>query len=315
MIKGTEMVLHKGIDGKMYKLRLKVPYNFDLELIDRVKELKDKHPDIEYFFYLPCDPKDCYTTKRKPGLIVPSDDEYLKHISYLNKKDFDFEVLFQQPGLILSDEVLKKYIDLDAKRFTFYEDQNAIRIKELVPSAYTAASITKVFRPEEIKNRNLSMYDEICLFFWYNRNLDVIEQLPKKFEYSIIPNTGCKVNCSMHLIHWFNSKLLFDSISKSCIYTDESLSSCVSLEDYINWFSKYISILKLVDRSSPSDEIIDSLVYYSGGSLDLIKKCSFLEKLLRGHSRDYYNIKSSFPFSITEARFKELLEIAQKDNI
>lgn len=289
-------------DEKIYKYKLKIPYNFNAVLVDKIKDIKARHNDIEYFFYLPCSNKDGYNTRQNYMTEPASWEEYIHHIKYIKNQGFDFEVLFQQPGQILKKDVLQRYIDLGATRFTFYEDENASLLKKIDSNLYTCASITKVLRPDQIDKSILSMYDEICLFFWYNRNIKYIDNLPKDFNYSILPNTTCSANCSTHLAHWFGS-LALDNAFKTirCPYRG-TVPVSFTRNDFMKYFLKNISTLKITDRTSPLQKIVDAVAYYSG---DIEK----IENLIEDHPKEYFNLNISFPKSISAIDVEKVYQL------
>ena len=128
------------------------------------------------------------------------------------------------------------------------------------------------------------MYDEIVLYFWFNRHLDFIKQLPSKYKYSILVNCYCYYACKYAKIHWYK-------------YRGTDISYCNSTEDEYNnkniyikpsdliYFDKYVNSFKLLDRIDDTESIMNALENYINNYRKL-ESFEFNKDL-----EDYYNIK------------------------
>lgn len=204
--------------------------------------------------------------------------QYSRLLKECLNNGFPVEVLMQSLKPI-PDDVFKKYLDLGVRKFTITQDFNAYRLKELAPNAFISASITKALSPEEIEHNDLSMYDEVCLYFFFNFNFDAIKALPKKIEYSICGNTGCMPFCRQCLNHWFSNEM------SDCMYAREHLDDYrpgFTYTEYKKWLANDISRIKLLDRLSSYEQQVAAI-------------SEFFREDLPVHDYAYFNKQKVFP--------------------
>lgn len=189
----------------------KFPYDFDVTtlntlttLLNDCNENNSNRVGISSV-YLPAFKEHCNSARDDEiNKNLPSTwDEYAEHIKLILASGYTPDILIQEPQKILDAHTIQLYLNLGVNTFTVAEDDNAKLIKQLCPNAYIIASITKVLSPDEINNLDNTLYDEVCLYFWYNRNIKTIHNLPTHFKYSIIVNAWCSCTCASCYEHWF----------------------------------------------------------------------------------------------------------------
>lgn len=250
---------------------IKLPYNFDFRLIDEYEKILNNpqinlNKDEVLSIYLPCFREDGCNTRKHMAAGISTWEEYVWHIKYILQYNFVIDILFQGQDLI-EDNVIQKYLDLGITHFTVSNDALARRIKKLKPNAYITASIVKLLTPEEIKNNEeLEIYNEICLYFWYNREFDIIKELPKKYHYQMLVCSVCDPCCKHCFIHWNLSQPEIDQLHWKCPWGYNPLmvlKSCYLNRDVIEKFlPDTIYSLKLPGREYQTYQIIDSLQGY-----------------------------------------------------
>jgi hypothetical protein len=174
------------------------------------------------------------------------------------------EILFQTVnGVRVSDDIIKKYMDLGIHRYVVTNDATAYRIHELDPEAFVTASMTKLLKPEQIMNDDLSMYDEICLFFWYAQALDVVKTLPKKYEYSLIGGMHmCYTQCTACITHWYEHSKDFACPYRGSEFTGNDITTraCSFTNiDYQKFWKPYLQRVKIYDRNSDHFQVQQAL--------------------------------------------------------
>lgn len=160
-------------------------------------------------------------------------------------------LLLQQNNFCIDDELLAYYINLGFNKFCVGSIEQAKQIKKFLPSAEVIASITmKITYEEFISNNKLEIFDGFVLFFTFNRDLDLIKKLPKKYKYILLVNCGCNIHCDgTH--HWFASRT-FEEGNKPEQHRCPNKIKPTYWKDTIrirpmdlNIFDPYISIYKL----------------------------------------------------------------------
>lgn len=146
--------------------KFEVPYNFDMKLIDKLKET-DFRKNISCV-YLPCFYLDGDNSRK--NLIFeekyPKDwEEYKKHLLKIKELSYP-RVLFQEGT---SFNTIKKYYSLGVKKFCLTDDKLAKEIKSNYKDVELILSITRCIKDDELQNGDLSMYDKIVLPFRYCR--------------------------------------------------------------------------------------------------------------------------------------------------
>ena len=198
---------------------------------------------------------------------------------------FPVEVLMQSLDKIPLD-TFKRYLDLGVRKFTIAQDFNAIALRELDEDVFISASITKALSPTEICDNDLSMYDEVCLFFFYNFNFDAIKSLPKNIEYSICGNTGCMPFCQQCLNHWFSNEMA------DCRYNrakGNGWEPGFTYEEYKLYLDKHISRVKILDRLSSFEQMVECTE-------------AFFDTTRPIHDYDYFNKQKEFPRILNKER-------------
>ena len=168
--------------------KFEIPYNFCKQGLEDMLKYEN-YDDIQIMWgvdwidsvYLPAFCEDSQTTRLELKIHPLEWFEYVDHISYIQDKGLSPDVLLQGDKKIDIDTI-GKYIDLGIDKFIVKEDANAKLIKDNFPNAMTTASITKMLTVEELKDKDLSMYDRIVLDFRLN-DLDVVKSLPKNHKY------------------------------------------------------------------------------------------------------------------------------------
>lgn len=210
---------------------------------------------------------------------------YVRLLKECQNAGYEPEILMQQLDKI-SDDTFKKYLDLGIKKFTISQDFNAVRLKELAPDCFISASITKALSPDEIRDNDLSMYDEVCLYFFYNFNFDAIKALPKKIEYSICGNTGCMPFCRQCLNHWFSNEM------SDCRYDRRGNSDwepSFTYKEYNQFLRGDIARIKILDRLNTFEMMRDSVIQFFDESRPM-------------HEYAYFNKQKVFPDIINKER-------------
>ena len=215
--------------------------------------------DFEFVsVYFPCWIGDGESARMWDQTYPQSYESYVERLKLLDVYGYPKEVLLQQSEVI-DKSIIEKYLDLGVRRFTVRNDENARQIKELCGNeAHVMASVTKCLSPDEIKNDpNLQWYDEICLYFFYNRNVDSIKDLPKKYDYCLMPNIACSPHCKLALIHWFEPNL--ERQEMKCMRnhggTNEEMGS-VSRAEYDKYFSDMIHTVKIIGREMDAESVL-----------------------------------------------------------
>lgn len=259
--------------------QFEVPYNFKEGYVE---EMLRNHDLIKYIkcTYLPAWKDDARTT-RGEVLFKPwypkTFDEYAERLKALDEAGLKPCVLIQKCDHTL--DLLQKYYDLGVRRFILNDDEAARTFKKDHDVSLTL-SITRVAKFDELTTHDFSMYDDIVLFFYYNRHLDLIKKLPRKYKYTIIVNEHCYYNCRLYKAHWFVTgeteaeyKKNNDAVVKKCYELQQKpYRDGVDNDHYTTYippqalavFDDYIDSYKLVDRNMPTYRIITELRRYAG---------------------------------------------------
>lgn len=246
------------------KQKFEVPYNFDLNSVDKLLPYKD-HID---FVYMSSYYEDGNNSRY--DLILRNDvpstwDEYVTHVNKI-KENFNIGVLIQNNCTM---ELIEKYYNLGIKIFVINDTDLVSNIKEKYNDIRCILSITSVLTLEDIQNNDYSMYDEIVLFFNFCRQVYLLKELPSKYKYVLILNSHCVYNCDRCLEHW---NLKADTIEE---YREKELEimkdhcdifredrAFIQPQDLI-YFNDYITNYKILDRMMDSDDIIYEIDRYS----------------------------------------------------
>lgn len=241
-----------------------VPYNFSYDFVPKLSRKRELFSYIRCI-YLPAYREDATSTRQDIETreeYPKSYDEYVLRLKCLQKLGLPICVLMQRNASL---DVLEKYYDLGIRIFTITDDALAIAAKSRHPDISVTLSITSALTENNIKTRDLSMYDHIVLFYWFSRHLDALKDLPEKYRYILIPNTDCYWNCKWHDAHWFaasrEAETAATSLCRKCIH-DMRDTSYIEPEN-LSHFDPYIDSYKLVDRLNTTDQILTDLERYA----------------------------------------------------
>lgn len=275
----------------MKKFELPYNFNFDKKWFQYMDENKDLWGYID-MIYLPCfvynnSNETIYNTREEIKRYPKSKYEYRNHIEKLKRYNIPISILIQKNSSL---ELIEEYInDYDIHSFVINNDELARELKSKYGDKINLRlSITRMVTREELETKDLSMYDDICLFFTWTRKLDELRKLPKKYKYVVIVNTICLWNCKNSLKHWFNGKTFKPNCfgrSNPCTYRDINMktSAYVRPED-LSLFDDSIETYKLQGRENYSSAIFDNLKQYvSRVSKHGIKYVNFDENDVEGN--------------------------------
>jgi len=264
--------------------KFEVPYNFENDYFDKLSSLDSKYFDYIKFIYLPAFKEHNVQNSREEFFNCKNYNDLISYKEILKKiKSFNIDIaLLIQRGATI-DIIEKYYNEFNIKYFIINDDSLAKEIKSKYgKKIYLILSVTRILKYDDIINKDLSMYDEIVLYFWFNKHLDYIKKLPSKYNYSILVNSECIYNCKFPKIHWFNKK-------EQCRRYNKEYSIFIDKNDLI-YFDRYINSFKLVDRTFPSQKIIDELIMYIEGYIN-INNIKFDKNM-----EDHYNLNDDSEF-------------------
>lgn len=237
--------------------KFELPYNFNNDYFAFLTHFNDYFKYIK-FIYLPAFKENrIENTREKAGILEKVNytdyDKYSAIIKRFQSLELDVCILIQRNATL---EIVKKYIDeFNIKYFVINDDALATTLKELYgDKIYIILSITRRITYNEIMKKDFLMYDEICLDFWFNRHIDKIKKLPKKYRYSILINSVCCPFCPKKVAeqHWFENDY------QNCIKKD-------TIEIFpadLVYFDPYIESFECVDRTYSSSEIFNIFKNY-----------------------------------------------------
>lgn len=268
--------------------QFEVPYNFRADFIPLLKQQKNLIPYIK-FFYLPCFSNEEALCTRQDlyifhNLFPKTWEDYIKHIKKL-QEIAPVAILMQRGNISLN--TIEKYYSIGVRKFILSDERLAQILKKQYNNIIIILTLTRCLSFEDFFSLDLTMYDEIVLPFNFCRQLQLIEQLPKKYNYSILVNSVCYYKCSQCQNHWFmkaNSEeefiekttKLLESYCHSPYFTHNNERIKIEPSD-LKYFEPYVQTFKLVDRIDTSEEIINHLKEYVNNYNNPVI-----------HSRDYY---------------------------
>lgn len=246
-------------------MKFEIPYNFDKEL---VKQLIPYREFVD-FVYMPAYYKDGGNSRYQLVLdnAVPNDwNEYLEHLRFV-QSEFEVGILLQRD---CTEETIAKYYNLGVKIFTINNHELATKLRQTYNDLTIILSITAIPTLEYIKSNDLSMYDEIVLFFNFARQQHLLAELPDEYKYVLIPNSHCLYKCQNCLRHWYlTADTLEDYFDKDYDLTHGHCAD-VYREDRafippqdLSYFNNYIYRYKLTDRLDSTEDIIYNIDRYS----------------------------------------------------
>lgn len=263
---------------KQYEL----PYNFAYDYVGKLARYSELFPYVRCI-YLPAYVDDAMTTRRDIPLrdeYPKSYDEYLIRLKTMQQLGLPLCILMHRNATL---EILEKYYALGIRMFTINDDALAIAARTRHNDISLTLSVTRCLTEKDLVDGDFSMYDDIVLFFWFNRHLSVIKNLPKKYHYILICNTGCYYDCHWHDQHWFaetaEEEIKATDKCRACVH---SVRDTIYVEpENLSYFDPYISSYKLTDRLFDTDRIITDLKAYAGRNIGAVKR-----------SEDFYNVDS-----------------------
>lgn len=263
-----------------------IPYNFQDDYFEEFEKTQMLYPNLYDYIesiYLPCFTEDGTNTREtvtKPSL-PKTWEEYLNHINLIKEYNLPICILFQK---INGDiDIIQKYYNIGIRIFCLNNDKLAQKIKEIYPDVYLILSITRGTEYFHITQNSTLPYDKICLKFEFNKRLDLVEKLPKTYEYSILVNSNCVYNCEARYSHWFYKGIEDEEYMKNqpCYQCRDAKEYIYIYPNDIHFFDDYITTYKLVDRINLSKDIFNQLLLY-------LNKDTY--DITHPHDREYYII-------------------------
>lgn len=259
-----------------------IPYNFDINLINFLK-LYQKNIFIHCIYCCPY--YQDYQAAKHYDIIhndLPTQfdlwfiprDEYENQIKYINKLfPNKLMLLLQQKSNILMDKnKLQYYINLGFKIFCVGSIEQAQLIQEIDSTLEIVGSITMQLTLDnyyQMEKKYQNLFDAFVLYFPFNRNLQMIKQLPKCFKYSLLVSSFCYHNCN-GTKHWLASSLEELREIQCPRWKNIETNKKENIEDLImirpqdlKLFENDISYFKLVGRELSTQDLIRDIVLYS----------------------------------------------------
>lgn len=241
-----------------------IPYNFAYDFEAKLSRKRELFPYIRCI-YLPAYAEDAETTRKE----ITNREEYPKgyaeyeyRIKALQQLGLPLCVLMQRKADL---DVFEKYYALGIRMFILNDDALAIASKVRHKDIELTLSVTRTLTEEEIRKNDFSMYDNIVLFYWFNRHINSVKTLPDKYHYILMCNNECYWNCKWHDEHWFaeswDEEKKATEKCRACIH-DLRDTSYIEPEN-LEYFDPYVSAYKLVDRLFDTDRILGELSRYA----------------------------------------------------
>ncbi len=298
---------------------MEVPYNFRPNFFQGLDAMCQYKEYIK-FIYMPPWKEDYSGNTREYLWDCPwapkTREDYLDRLQKIQSYEVPVCILLQNNSTY---DLFEKYYTLGVRHFIVGNDSLAKQIKENYNDTYLVASITKVLFSKDIIENDYSMYDEIVLWFWFNRHLEEIKTLPKKYKYSLQVNAGCYYNCQWHEYHWYhyhddfmNLGLAFNPNLPCVKYRQVDRNQIIIPPEDLSYFDPYVEGYKLVDRESSTDLIVNhflSYVFRNSFVADLGNCYDVNEEFYKrtGHIKpiDFYNIPDSYnPLAYLEGDYE-----------
>lgn len=263
--------------------KFEIPFNHSEELITYLDQYKEKLlPYISHLLVAPF--KDDLRSTRHQEAGKPLNRKvYEDQIKRLQKLGYEVAILFNSKDNV-SVDICNYYINkLNCKTFIIYNDIVALYLKQNYKDITTIASITKKLSLNDIKNKNLSMYDYIVLFYTFNTSLNNIKDLPKENKYILLVNTFCDYTCDFNS-HWFDETLKFCPRS-----INGYKNTTLIFQEDLELFDPYISIYKLQGREYSTDKILRDLLYWIFGKERYKPAIDIYNDLRQNDPNQYYN--------------------------
>lgn len=301
--------------------QLEVPYNFDKSLISWMKTFDAKGERYHCIYTAPfwedyISAKYFYSHESVGGLNVNVNnkrtrEDYISHIENV-QRNFPGKamLLLQRNDELMNEKLLREfYIDkLHFSKFCVGSIEQAKVLKEINPEFEIVASITMKLEPEQINNNaDIEKYfDCIVLWFPYNRDIEKVEKLPRKFKYILLVNCDCSIFCNgTH--HWL-AKTMEDEQNAICVrnFLEEEntfpYEITITPEDLHIW-RNCVDYFKLQGREYDTKSLIFDIIRYSK---DYSKY--FNEEKYRDHYNSYKKLPDEKLNSIRKEIYKKFNE-------
>lgn len=259
---------------------MEIPYNFDKALIDALVTI-DPTGNSYHSIYC-CPHKDDYHAAKRnhinsTGLDMQQSNDmdkatYIEHIMYIKKKfPNKLMLLLQQNNVLIDEDKLRFYIGLGFTKFCVGSYEQAKAIKNISKAYEVIGSITMKATMEDFKKKEYKeVFDGFVLFFPFNRNFDLIKQLPTEdFNFTLLVNCDCNIKCS-GTGHWFASREAEITKSFNCPNRFFASRGYPDWEEIIrirpmdmSLFDPYISYYKLQGREQTTRSIIFNICLYA----------------------------------------------------
>lgn len=250
------------------KRKYEFPYNFDKALIHGYQLLNIQYESIDCI-YIPPFFGDYETISRRSKFegdqfTTLTYEEYIDHIQYINRiYPNKLQLLLQRvDGTLMPSYLIKKYIGLGIKNFCVGTIDQAKIIKDIDPTIKVVGSIAMHITSDKLlssKEDYLKYFDAFVLDFSFNKNFLKIKKLPKDFNYMLLINSRCNINCDGDR-HWWG-----DGFSHVCPGISPEIDfsqSCIIRPMDLELFDPYISVYKFQDRGWPTNMILEDVSLY-----------------------------------------------------
>ena len=256
----------------MIRRQFEIPYNFDQNLITGLKIIDPNGIHI-HSIYMPPFKLDYLAAKNyyiAPGGLDMNQqqkfdrNEYENHVKNIEKNfPSKLMLLLQQNNILMSEDLLDYYINLGFTKFCVGSLSQAKEIRNKLPKAEIIGSITMKISLDNLLDDQYEIFDGFVLWFPYNRDYDLISQLPKKYHYILLVNCDCNITCDgTH--HWFatleqeHHNLCPNSLSQN--FKWENIIRIRPMD--LSIFDKYISYYKFQGRESLTTQILQTFCVY-----------------------------------------------------
>lgn len=254
---------------KRYQRQFEIPYNFDKNLITALKALGfDGQESYSlntygiYCIYVAPFIEDTPATVRSSAsdslMNNLTREEYEEHLTHINEVfPGSIQLLLNKNDSFLdSDKILYYHNKFNVNMFCVNNDEQGKIIKGCVPNAKITASITMCLSKEDIDNLDEHLYDNVVLYFPFNKDYEGITNLPKKFNYILLANSFCDISCD-GCRHWNLSRQDLEEGKLNCPRITSTSETAIMIRPMdLKYFDDYIFAYKLQDRDWPTLDII-----------------------------------------------------------
>ena len=148
-----------------------VPYNFSKTLLSFYKK---NQQNISFLFVPPymndsINTRTSIETHRKGSCYMPrTRTEYEEHLNNIVKAGLKFVILWQDPYLSISKDMILYYKELDAAGFIIGNNDSAKIIKDIDANLVVICSLVQRICSQAL-TRDFKYYDKVLLYYPYNR--------------------------------------------------------------------------------------------------------------------------------------------------